>query len=158
MEAGHADQPAREEADAFAQHGQHRHHDDHGQQPGHDEILDRVDAHDVERLDFLRDFHRAQLGGDGGAGAADDDDRRDERPDLAQDGKRDEIGHQIGRAQLGELARALDGQHDAEKKIRQRDGRHRGDADVDHLVEQRRKTPAPLAEKRRKNGGEGPQG
>ena len=51
--------------------------DDHQREKArHDEVLDRVDAEHLQRVELLAHLARAEVGGDRGAGDAGDDDRR----------------------------------------------------------------------------------
>ena len=58
---------------------------------GSDEHVDRVEPHHAERVDLLAHLHRAELGGDGAAGAAGDHDGGQERRQLAQRQDADEV-------------------------------------------------------------------
>ncbi len=54
--------------------------DDHQRQEArHDQVLDRVDAEHLQRVELLADLAGAEVGGDRGAGDAGDDDGGDER-------------------------------------------------------------------------------
>ena len=51
--------PAAKDADVIAEDRQGRQHDKHCEEARHDQILDRIDRHYFERLDFFGHFHRS---------------------------------------------------------------------------------------------------
>jgi len=59
-----------------------------------------IEAERAQRVDLLRDFHGAELGGKRRAGAAGDDDRGHQRAELARDRQRDQIGDEDVGAEL----------------------------------------------------------
>ena len=61
-----------------------------GEEAGDDEVLDRVDAEHLQRVELLADLARPEVGGDRGAGDAGDDDRGDEGRELADRGEDEE--------------------------------------------------------------------
>ena len=92
--------------------------------PGQDEEAQRPEAHRAQGVDLLRDLHRAELGGERGAGAAADDDRRHQRPELARDREADQVGDVDVRAELLELDRRLEGHHEADEEVDEHHDRH----------------------------------
>src|SRR5260221_79808 len=79
--------------------------DDGTEDAGEHQVDVGVDAHRLERGDFTHDPVGRHLGGDGGARAADDDERRQQRPQLADhrdhhDGA--DAGQRAYPAQLGD--------------------------------------------------------
>ena len=73
-----------------------------GKEAGHDQVLDRVDAEDLERVELLADLAGAEVGGDRGAGDAGDDDRGHERGELTDRGEDEEAAEAIEGAEEGE--------------------------------------------------------
>ncbi len=76
-----------------------------------DEVLDRVDAEHLQRVELLADLARAEVGGDRGAGGAGDDDRADEGRELAHDGEHEEAAHAVERAEEREEVGRLQARH-----------------------------------------------
>ena len=76
------------------------HHDRRGQDSRNDQETDRIDRLGLEGFDFLGDHHGSQFGGDAGAGEAGEDDRGDQRPQLAADGDGDDVGDPVGRRRI----------------------------------------------------------
>ena len=72
------------------------------QKAGHDEVLDRVDAEHLERVELLPDLARAEVGGDRGAGDAGDDHRVDPGGELADRGQDEKAPEPVERAEEGE--------------------------------------------------------
>ena len=87
-------------------------------------------------VDLLRHLHRAELGGEGGAGAAGHDDAGHHRAHLAHDGDADQIGDVDGGPELLQLHGADEGHDDADQKADERDDRQRVGADLLHVEPQ----------------------
>ena len=116
--ADHRDEAVEEDRDEHA-----------GEHPRDHEPLDRVDAEHHHRVELFADLAGAEVGGDGGAGGAGDQQRRGDRSGLADDG---EDGGRAGerlRAELLDQAAHLERDDRAERDGDQcgRDDRHRGD-------------------------------
>ena len=76
-----------------------------GQEARHDEVLDRVDAEDLKRVELLADLACAEVGGDRRPGDAGDDDRGHERRELADRGEDEEAAEAVeGAEQVRKLA------------------------------------------------------
>ena len=77
--------------------------DEHQRQEArHDEVLDRVDAEHLQRVELLADLARAEVGGDRGAGHAGEHDRGHERRELADRGEHEEAAEAVERAEQDE--------------------------------------------------------
>ncbi len=74
----------------------------------HDEVLDRVDAEHLQRVELLADLARAQVGGDRRAGDARDDDRGDVRREDADRGEYEEAAEAVERTEQHEEVRRLE--------------------------------------------------
>ncbi len=72
-----------------------------------DEVLDRIDAEDHQRVELLADLAGAEVGGDRGAGDAGDDDRGHERRELAHRGEDEEAAEAVEGAEQGQEVRGL---------------------------------------------------
>ncbi len=73
-----------------------------------DEVLDRVDAEHLQRVELLADLARAEVGAHRRAGDAGHHDRADERRELAHDGEHEQAAEAVERAEQVEEARGLD--------------------------------------------------
>ena len=94
--------------------------DDHQRQEArHDEVLDRVDAEHLERVELLADLARAEVGGDRRAGDAGEDDRGHERRELADRGEHEEAAEAVDRAEQDEEVARLE----ARRAVAERDRR-----------------------------------
>ena len=72
-----------------------------------DEVLDRVDAEHLQRVELLADLAGAEVGGDRGAGDAGEHDRRHERRELADRREHEEAAEAVERAEQDEEVRRL---------------------------------------------------
>ena len=72
-----------------------------------DEVLDRVDAEHLQRVELLADLAGAEVGGDRRAGDAGEHDRRHERRELADRGEHEEAAEAVERAEEDEEVRGL---------------------------------------------------
>ena len=82
--------------------------DEHQRQEArHDEVLDRVDAEHLQRVELLADLARAEVGGDRGARHAGEHDRGHERRELADRGEHEEAAEAVQRAEQHEEVRRL---------------------------------------------------
>ena len=118
--------------------GQERQADHQRQDARHDQHLDRIEAHDPQRVDLLAHLHGADLGGEGGARAAGDHDRGQEHAEFAQDEDADEVDDEGRGAELLELEDALLGDDAADQERDQHDDRHAAIGDLLELVDDRR--------------------
>ncbi len=99
-------------------------------------------------VDLLVDLHGADLGGEGAARAAGDDDRGQEDAHLAQDADGDQVdGEDLG-AEAAQLIGALIGQHETDEKGDQPHDRQRVEARLLHLTDQRGEANAPRPQQR----------
>ena len=123
------EQAAAEQRHQNRPEAEQRHHQDRRHHARQDQRLDRRDADRAHRVDLLGDLHRADLGGEGRAGAAGDHDRGHQHAELAHGDPADEVdGVDLG-AELGELHRALLGDDDADQEAHQPDDPERAHAD-----------------------------
>ena len=136
-----ANGPAAENADVISHDRERRQHHEHGEETGHDQIVDRIDRHHFERLDFFGNFHRSQLRRHGRPAAADHDHRDQNRPHLAQERDHHQIGHVNFRAELLQRMRGLHRERHAHAERRQRHHRRRAHPDEHHLPENRGDIP-----------------
>ena len=83
LERQHRERAA-EQPDQVREQRQERDRQHGGDHARHHQELDRVEAHRRERVDLLVDAHRADLGREGGARAAGQQDRGHQRAQLAQ--------------------------------------------------------------------------
>ena len=72
-----------------------------------DEVLDRVDAEHLQRVELLADLARAEVGRDRRAGDAGDDDRADHGRELADHREHEEAAHAVERAEQRQEVRRL---------------------------------------------------
>ena len=77
-------------------------HEHQREEARHDEVLDRVDAEHLQRVELLADLARAEVGGDRGAGHAGQHDRGHERRELADRGEHEEAAEAVERAEQDE--------------------------------------------------------
>ncbi len=101
--------------------GEQRHHQHRRKQARKDQRLDRRHADRAHGVDFLGDFHRAKLGGEGRARAAGDHDRGHQHAELPHRDSADQVDRVNLGPELGELDRALLGNDDADQEAHQPD-------------------------------------
>ena len=77
------------------------------QEARHDQVLDRVDAEHLERVELLADLAGAEVGGDRGAGHAGQHDRVDERRELPDRREHEEPAEPVQRAEQHQEVRRL---------------------------------------------------
>src|SRR5918995_347545 len=83
--------------------------DDHQRQEArHHEVLNRVHAEHLEGVQLLADLARPEVGGDGGAADAGEDDRRHERGELADRREHEEAAEPIDGAEQNEEVAGLE--------------------------------------------------
>ena len=107
------------DGDQVGKQAQERHHQDQRQHPGQDEELERRDAERLKRFNFLVHLHGAQLRGKGRAGAAADDDAGHDAGHLADRGHGHQIRRVDGRAELGQLGGADEGEDHSDEEVDQ---------------------------------------
>ena len=90
-----------------------------GQEPRHDEIMDRIGAHARQGVDLLGHAHRAQFGRHGAAHAARQHRRRQHRSQFADQRKIDHRPQQRFHVHPAELSIGLHCQNDADEGPRQ---------------------------------------
>ena len=78
-----------------------------GQEARHDEVLDRIDAEHLQRVELLADLARAEVGRDRRAGDAGQHDRRHEGRELADRREDEEAAQAVQRAEEDEEVRRL---------------------------------------------------
>src|SRR3954452_5590948 len=89
--------PEKQRVDVHQAGDQHQ-----AEESGNDEVFDRIDAEDLQRVELLADLPRAEVGGDRGAGDAGDDDRGHERRELADRGEDEKAPEAVEGAEEGE--------------------------------------------------------
>ncbi len=82
-------------------------HEHQCQGTGDDEIVDRVDAEDLQRVELLADLTGAEVRRDGGPCHARDDDSRHALADLADGAQHEEAAEAIQRSEDGQEVRGL---------------------------------------------------
>ncbi len=93
------------------------------EEPRDDEVLDGVDAEDLQRVELLADLARAEVGGDRGARDAREHDRGDDRADLADRGEHEDPAEAVQRPEDRQEVRGLQaggGVADADRRDQQR--------------------------------------
>ncbi len=96
--------------------------------------FDRVEPDGAHGVDLLVDLHGADLGGEGAARAASDDDRGQQHAELAEHADADGLdGEDLG-AELAKLLHALVGDHYADQEAENTHDRERLDPDLVHLA------------------------
>ncbi len=94
--------PARK-ADDIRDDREQRQRDHEAEDARQHQQLIGIDARGIQRVDLLVELHGADLGGEGAARAARDDDGGQEHPELAQHADGDEIDHEDLRAEALQL-------------------------------------------------------
>ena len=89
-----------------------------------------IEPHRRQRVDLLVDPHRADLGGERGAGAPGEQDRGHQRAELAQHAEADQVGDEDLGAEALHRHRRLEREDHAEQERDQRDDRQRVGADA----------------------------
>ena len=92
--------------------------------------VDRRDAQRLEGVDLLVDLHGAEPRGEGGAGAAGDDDAGHQRADLAHHADGDEVGDEDLRADHAQLVGAEIGEDQPDQEADHEDDGQRPRADL----------------------------
>ena len=114
-----------------------RRHQHQREEARHDEVLDRVDAEDLERVELLADLAGAEVGGDRGAGDARDDDRGDQRADPADRGEDEEAAEPVERAEdLQRPGRLQSGRAEVEGEGRDQQRQPAEAQDEEDLIDQ----------------------
>ena len=123
--------------------GQQRQCDDEGEHPRHDQHFDRIHAHGAQRVGFLIELHDADFRGESTAGAAGDDDRRQQYAHFAQHRNRHQIDDEDIGAEPRELLRPQIGDDHADQKGDQRDDGNGRDAGFVDMPRNRRYAQRP---------------
>ena len=90
-----------DEAGGDAEGDEQRYGGYHGEDLGQQDMVGRVDAHDIQSIDLLGDAHGAYLGGDIGAYLTGEDDADDAGGELEQD----DLAHGIADGETGHPGR-----------------------------------------------------
>ncbi len=114
IEIGH--HHAADDADHVGEEGKQRQRDHEPQHARQDENLRDVEPDRLHRVGLFVDAHGSDVSGEGGAGAARDDDGGDEAAQLAQEADAEEIDGVDLRVEALQLIGALIGEHDAEQE------------------------------------------
>src|SRR4051794_24729283 len=104
---GESGQNAPEDAEHEGVDVEKARHDHEGEEPWDDEVLDRVDAQRLGGVQLLADLAGAEVGRDGGARHAGEDDRGDERRELTDRGEDEEAAQAVDRAEEDEEVAGL---------------------------------------------------
>ena len=119
----------------------------------------RVDRHHVHRRELLAGLHQADLGGQRGAGAAGEQQRGHDRPELAHQRQVDDQAERLGGAVGDQRVVPLQRQHEADGQPRSDDDHQRKIADrvdlVDHEVRAGAAPPGRRAAGRRRRSRDG---
>ena len=125
----HVEEVAADDADHRDQPVEQRRNQHAGKHPGHDETLDRRDAEHLHGVDLVADLARAEVGADGRAARARDEQRGHDRAGLTDDREhRGSAGVGLGadlRGEIAELQRDDGAERDRDQHRRQ--DRHAGD-------------------------------
>ncbi|SIT59949.1 hypothetical protein BQ8794_90114 [Mesorhizobium prunaredense] len=108
-------------------------------QPRKHQNADRIKPDDLQRVDLLAHFHRADLCRDSAARTASDHDRSHQHAELAQDQHADKVDDEDIGTEIAELIGALLGDDRPDDGRHQHDHRDGADAHAVHLVEDRRR-------------------
>src|SRR5690349_1183533 len=130
----HGDQAAAEPADQDGEEDEDGEGDGDGDEPGHDQVMDRVDVHRAERVDLLVDAHRPNLGGHGRADAAGDENGHHDGGELLADGEADQPADGAGQAALGQDGPGLEGDDAADEEGEDAGHEQAGVADLEQLI------------------------
>ena len=129
---------AADQAHDVGEEREQRQRDDESDHPRHHQHLHGLDAHHLERVDFLARLHDADLGGEGGARAAGDHDRRDQHAHFAQYRYRHQVDGEVLAAVGAQLGHALVADDDRDHDGHQADDGQRMDAGFRDLPRNRR--------------------
>src|SRR5216117_2539937 len=132
-----ADEVASEDADRVEDRGHERERHETGQDGGRDEIADRVQRHDRERVDLLGDAHDADLGRECRPRASRHHERRQHRAELPDEGERDGGPEVRLGPEADEREIHLEAEHHAREPAGQQDDQQRSVPDVVDPVDER---------------------
>jgi hypothetical protein len=119
-----------------AQECQHRHCDHERDDARQDKNADGIEAHRLQRVDFLAHLHGAELGGVGAAGAACDHDADNQHADFTQHQNADHVDDVDVGAEFTKMKNALLRQDRADQKRNQKNNRHGAPADKVDLIDE----------------------
>src|SRR3989441_5034565 len=139
---------AAENAHGVGPRGQTGKHERHGKEFGHDEKLDGIERHGFQGVDFLGDLHGADFGRKCRAGAANDDNRGDERAKFARHGDGHGARDVVQGAEFAQLVGALEREDHADEKRNQRENGKGLDPDGHGLMHGALETHRLAAERR----------
>src|SRR5437879_920852 len=125
---GNAEERASQDAHEVCPDGEAGQHQEHGDEFRRDQKADRIDGHGFQGVNFLGNLHSSEFGGKRRAGAPNDDDRGDERPQLARHGEGDGAGDETDSAKPLQFVRRLQRQNQPDKKRDQRKDGERANA------------------------------
>ena len=114
--------------------------------------FDRIEAERADRVDFLARLHRADLRGERAAGAAGDHDRGQQHAEFAQERIADQLDREHARAEVAQHGRAEERDDRADQETQQRDDRHRIQAGLLDVEEQRGHAPAARVRQHARDG------
>ena len=137
VEDERGDDHAAADAEEHRHQRQRRLHDAEREEAGEQQEARRRDAHRGERVELVADLHRAELGGDGGAGPAGENDGGHHRAELADHGDADHVGDEHARAEALQEHDALERERGAEQEAEQANDADGVDAHLLDLVGQR---------------------
>jgi hypothetical protein len=101
----HVEEVAADDADHGHQAVEEERHEHRRQHARHDQALQRADAEHLHRVDLVADLAGAEVGADGRAAGAGDEQRGDDRARLADDAEDgDGTGEALGADLLGQVA------------------------------------------------------
>ena len=111
-------------------HCDQRHGHGHGNHTRHHQPVALGDAHDAHGIELLGDAHHTNLRRDGRSGPPRNQDRRQHRPQFADQRDAEYVDDKCIRPELAQLLRHQVGQHDADQKAHQRSDGQRRSANV----------------------------
>ena len=106
-----------------------------GDQAGQHQVMDRVDVHRAQRVDFLVDAHRADLRRHGRADPPGNQDGHHHRRQLLGNGIPDHAANIAAQAALDQQRTGLQRDHPADEERQDADHQQAGVADLEELVE-----------------------
>ncbi len=130
----HADELRTEKAHDVEDRHQQRHGDDAAQETGRGHVAHRVDGHHLHRGELVGRAHQADFGGQRGAGAAGEQQRRDHRAELLQQPSAAATPSTSSRPEARQQIDAGEREHHADEQARQHDDDQRARARVADLV------------------------
>src|SRR5258706_8793403 len=96
--------------------------------------LDRLQRHDAERIEFLRDFHGPDFSRECRAGSSADGNRREQWAEFAREADRDQVNDVLHSSKAAQFRRSLHRENESSADRHQRDHGHCIDAAFQHLL------------------------